>query len=140
MPAPSDNIVELLRENETFAGTPADTLATLAGESEEREIGAGEEPIRQGIRCGSVFLVIDGEFGVYVKDTPEDAPLARLGRGRVFGEIGAVSGIVATATVRALTASRVLVIPGAALHRAMRKTPALAESVLRSLARYLGKG
>lgn len=139
MPSDSD-LVELLSENETFAGTPLPTLTTLAAGSEERVLAAGDEPIRQGIRCGSVFLVIEGTFGVFVKGTPDDAPLARLGRGRVFGEIGAVSGIVATATVRALTDGRVLVIPGPALHRAMRQTPTLAEAVLRSLARYLGKG
>ena len=134
------DLVSLLSQNDTFAGTPAATLATLASGAVERALAAGEEPIQQGVRCGSLFLVIEGEFGVFVKDTPEDAPLARLGRGRVFGEIGAVSGIVATATVRAFTDSRVLEIPGPALHRAMRQTPALAESVLRSLARYLGKG
>lgn len=133
------DLVSLLSQNDTFAGTPASTLATLASGAVERSFAAGDEPIRQGVRCGSLFLVIEGEFGVFVKDTPEDAPLARLGRGRVFGEIGAVSGIVATATVRAFSDSRVLEIPGPALHRAMRQTPALAESVLRSLSRYLGK-
>jgi CRP-like cAMP-binding protein len=138
MPSETD-IVELLSGNETFAGTPPQTLASLAAEAVDRAIATGEEPIRQGVRCGSLFLIREGEFGVYVKETPADAPLARLGRGRVFGEIGAVSGIVATATVRALADSQVLVIPGAALHRAMRQTPALAESVLRSLSRYLGK-
>ncbi|MCB1090638.1 MAG: Crp/Fnr family transcriptional regulator, partial [Verrucomicrobiae bacterium] len=137
MPSESD-IVALLSENETFAGTPADTLAALAHEAEQRDVAAGDELITQGVRCGSIFLAIEGEFGVFVKETPSDAPLAQLGRGRVFGEIGAVSGIVATATVRALSAGRVLMIPGPVLHKAMRQTPSLAESVLRSLARYLG--
>jgi CRP-like cAMP-binding protein len=138
MPSESD-IVELLGGNETFADTPAQTLAALAAGAEECGFAAGDEPIRQGVRCGSVFLITEGEFGIFMADTPDDAPLARLGRGRVFGEIGAVSGIVATATVRALSEGRALVIPGAVLHRAMRQTPALAESVLRSLSRYLGK-
>lgn len=135
MPTQSD-IVELLRGNETFADAPESVLIELASRAEEQAVEAGQTLIRQGVKCGQVYVVLDGEFAVYINE--EETPVARLGRGRIFGEIGAVSGIDATATVRSLSAGTVLGIPDKALHGAMRHAPKLAESVLRSLSRYLG--
>ncbi|MCB1062598.1 MAG: cyclic nucleotide-binding domain-containing protein [Verrucomicrobiae bacterium] len=131
------DIVALLRENETFASAKASVLQQMAAGMEEHEVEAETVLIEQGIRCGSVFLVTEGTFGVYIDD--ETVPVAELERGRVFGEIGAVSGIEATATVKAITAGQVLEIPGKVLHQAMRDCHALAESLLRSLSRYLGR-
>lgn len=130
-------IVALLRENETFAAAATGTLEAIAGAMVERSVGAGTELIRQGVKCGSVFVVTSGEFGVFID--AESEPVARLGRGRIFGEIGAVSGIDATATVRSLSPGMVLEIPGPALHSAMRESPTFAASILRSLSRYLGR-
>ncbi len=136
MPDPSE-IIALLRENETFADAPVDTLTAIAGEMVDRTVTTGRELIRQGEKCGSVFVVTSGEFGVFIDAEPD--PVARLGRGRIFGEIGAVSGIDATATVRCLTPGNLLEIPGPALHQAMRQSPDFAASILRSLSRYLGR-
>ncbi len=132
-----DQIVALLRENETFATTPDAVLLTLAERMTENPVDTDTVLIQQGVHCSSVFVVTEGEFGVLVDGETE--PVATLGRGRVFGEIGAVSGIHATATVRALSPGRLLEIPGKVLHQAMRQSPALAESLLRSLSRYLGR-
>ncbi|MCB1232309.1 MAG: Crp/Fnr family transcriptional regulator [Verrucomicrobiae bacterium] len=131
-----DQIVSLLQQNDTFADAPEEILRDLASGMKERPVEAGTDLIEQGKKCGSLFAATEGDFGVFIDG--ESEPVAQLGRGRVFGEIGAVSGIKATATVRALSDGNVLEIPGPALHRAFAQSPKLAESVLRSLSRYLG--
>lgn len=131
-----DQIVSLLQQNDTFAEAPEAILRELAADMKERAVAVGEVLIEQGKKCGSLYAATEGEFGVFIDGDGES--IAQLGRGRVFGEIGAVSGMKATATVSAISEGTVLEIPGPALHRAFGQSPKLAESVLRSLSRYLG--
>lgn len=134
-----DAIIELLRENDTFSGVRDATLEKLADGATERTCEPGEELITQGVRSADLFVAIDGEYVVTIRDK-DDQPereVARLGHGRVFGEIGAVSGIGATASVRAAGEGKVLTIPGEHFHKVMSQSPRLAESVLRSMSRYL---
>lgn len=133
-----DQIVSLLEENDAFSGCSKEVLEELAVAIEERTVPAKTVLIEKGAKGGDVFVASAGEFGVFLSPDATE-PAVRLGRGAVFGEIGAVSGIEATATVSALREGRVLTIPGAELHSAMRRSPELAASILRSLSRYLGK-
>ena len=112
----TEEMVELLEANDTFDEVPRETLAELAEGASERDCSADEILIEQGIRCGDMFVVVEGDFAVLVKEK-DDEPgqeVARVGRGRVIGEIGAVSGIGATATVQSVNAGKVLSIPGRA--------------------------
>ena len=135
----SDTIISLLQENETFQGARLETLGKLAAGATEKTCEDGELLIKQGVRSADLFVAIEGEFAVTVRDR-DDQPereVARLGHGRVFGEIGAVSGIGATASVRSIGEGKVLLIPGDHFHKVMSQSPRLAESVLRSMSRYL---
>jgi CRP-like cAMP-binding protein len=139
-------IIALLRENETFATAPDHRLDELAAGFSERSCEAGETLIEQGTKGGILYLIIEGEFGVFVRGREQVAPsadpagpkVATLGRSHIVGEIGAVSGIPATATVRALTDGRVLELDEKLFQELMYHSPKLAESVLRSLTRYIG--
>lgn len=134
----TEEIAALMRANDTFSEVPGEALDELAAGATERSCAAGEDIIRQGVRCGDLFLVVEGGFAVSVADGTGggEREVAQLGRGRVFGEIGVVSGIQATASVRATTDGRLISIPGKHFHLVMHHTPRLAESVLRSMARY----
>ncbi len=139
-------IVALLRENDTFATAPLDRLEELAGGFYERECSVGETLIEQGKHGGKLYVIVAGEFGVFVRGRdqassgdPAGPKVATLGRGHIIGEIGAVSGIPATATVRALTDGRILELDERPFQELMYHSPRLAESVLRSLTRYIGK-
>jgi CRP-like cAMP-binding protein len=134
-----NDIISLLQANETFAGVSEETLAKLADGLTERECAEGELLIKQGTRSADLFVAVEGEFTVNVRDSDSEPEreVARLGHGRVFGEIGAVSGIGATASVRSVGSGRILMIPGDHFHRVMAQSPRLAESVLRSMSRYL---
>lgn len=129
-------IATLLGQTEAFAGCPTSVLEEIAGNLSETSVAPGSLLVEKGARCGDLFVVVSGEFGVFI-DPEAASPTVVLERGAVFGEIGAVSGIEATASVKALGDASVLVIPEPELHRHMRQTPELAASMLRSLSQYL---
>jgi CRP-like cAMP-binding protein len=139
-------IIALLRENDTFASAPDDRLAELASGFSERQVPQNEVLIEQGTHGGILYVIVEGEFGVFVRGR-EDAPgtdpagtrVAVLHRAHIVGEIGAVSGIPATATVCALADGLVLELEEKLFQELMYHSPKLAESVLRSLTRYIGR-
>ena len=139
-------IVALLRDNDTFATAPEDRLEELASGFTERSVAEGEVLIEQGTHGGILYTIVEGDFGVFVRgrdETPGTEPagtlVATLSRSHIVGEIGAVSGIPATATVRALSDGRILELDEKLFQELMYHSPRLAESVLRSLTRYIGR-
>lgn len=134
----TETIAALLGATDAFAGCPAPVLEEIAGGLSETAVAPGVQLVEKGAKCGDVFVAVSGRFGVFIAPEATE-PAVILERGSVFGEIGAVSGIEATASVRALEEASVLAIPVADLHRHMRRTPELAASMLRSLSQYLGR-
>ena len=139
-------IVALLRENDAFASAPQDRLEELPSGFVERPVTDGEVLIEQGTHGGILYAIVEGEFGVFVRGRdeapgtdPAGTQVAILSRSHIVGEIGAVSGIPATATVRALSDGRVLELEERLFQELMYQSPRLAESVLRSLTRYIGR-
>lgn len=134
-----DDLLELLRGSPAFEGVTRETLAELAEGAELRPCEPGDSLIEQGVRGESLFVAAKGIFGVYgrEKNEPAETKLNEMSRGRVFGEIGALSGIAATASVRAIEPGAVWEISVHHFHRVMAHSPKLAESILRSMTRYL---
>ena len=133
-----DEKVAIIRSCETFANAPDDTLEHLGQGFVERHCEEGENLIVQGERGGSLFLILEGEFGVFTaREGGGEDQVAMVAAGELCGEIGAVSGIDATASVRALSDGRVLELDEKRFHEAMYHSPRLAETVLRAMTRYL---
>src|SRR5215831_2183953 len=80
----------------------------LGGEEKfyRRKLGEGGVLVTQGATGDTLYLVLDGIFGVEV----DGEQVAEIGPGAIVGERGAL-GEARTATLRALTACRVAVIP-----------------------------
>lgn len=114
-----------------------ETLEQLADVCTEQDCKAGEVLIQQGKRGGHLYIARSGQYRVYVTEEGIQRELAVLGRGSVFGEIGVVSGVVATASVEAITDGQLLVMNENDFHHVMYHSPMLAESVLRAMQRYL---
>jgi len=132
----ANEIIELLRGGEAFAAAPQAALERVAAVAEERELFAGQELIAQGASGESLWILLEGDLEVLVSGQVAN----RIDqRGEVLGQISAVSQTPATATVIALTAGRALRIPHDKLHEAMLAHPELAASMLRSMAKYLGR-
>jgi hypothetical protein len=84
--------------------------ASLMGGEEKlyrRKLGEGAVLVTQGATADTLYLILDGVFGVEV----DGEQVAEMGPGTLVGERAAVEDGVRTATLRALTPCRVVVIP-----------------------------
>lgn len=129
-------LVNLLGQNEAFETAPAAALDTLVEAAEVCALEDGATLIQQGKTGESIWLLLKGELDVLVDG---DQANHILGKGEVVGEISAVSQTPATATVMSKGPVEALKIPQTALHEVMKTSPQLASSVLRSMAKYLGR-
>lgn len=89
--------VFLLKNSRLFADTPANVLASIAPIMNEVTYTDGQEIVRQGELGTSLFVLFDGQVGVYNGDTL----LAKLGKGDVFGELALLDAEPRSATVAA---------------------------------------
>lgn len=131
-----EELISLLGASEAFSSASRQALESLVDSGEVRTIEPGNELIRQGATGESIWLLLEGDLEVLVG--AETANRIQ-GRGEVLGEISAVSHSAATATVVARTEGSALCIPHQALNKAMENDPDLAASMLRSMAKYLGR-
>lgn len=127
------DILELISKTEPFSTAPESTRGELVKHFRELAVEPGAIVIEAGKSSSRLSIVTAGDFSVIVKGEV----VKTLSEGDVFGEIGAVSGIPATATVRAETAGTVLAISASDLHSVIYHSPKLAEALLRSLTQYL---
>lgn len=93
----ADEVVEMMPILDAVDDTPT-----------SRQLDAGETLFRQGDPGDRVYIVDEGEL-VVVREHADgsEAPLATVGPGDVFGEMGPFFGLPRTATVRATVTSRV---------------------------------
>ena len=129
-------LVSLLRKNESFETVPEEALENLLASAETCQLPDSTNLIHQGRTGESIWLLLEGGLNVFV-----DGDLVNQvsTKGEVLGEISAVSQTAATATVTSKGEVLALCIPQAALHEAMKTSPELAASMLRSMAKYLGR-
>jgi Cyclic nucleotide-binding domain len=81
----------------------------LAGYSklERRKLAEGEALVEQGAEGDDLYLLLDGVLGVEV----DGEEIAEMGPGTMLGERASLEGGLRTATLRAQTPCRVVVIP-----------------------------
>jgi len=130
---------ETLRRVPLFSGLPDDELATLATGLVDRPIPAGTLLFREGDPGGRSFFILDGEVEI-VKSlgTAEERLLAVRGPGSSLGEMELFSqGHLRTASVRAKSPLQVVEMSRADLENLLRRQPALAFEIVRTLSMRL---
>ncbi len=129
-PTDVESRLRTLRGAEFFDALPAATLEQLAEVVAERTYEAGELIVRQGDTGTELFVVSCGEVAVLVEREGE-APhqLARLGPGRVFGEVAAMTGERRMATIEALRNTSLLVVGQGDFQSVTQDSPELAARI-----------
>jgi len=101
-----DAVIEALRSVPGLRGQSDRVLAALAPLVDEIDIAVGQRLTREGVAGQEAFVVVDGDAEVFV----DGEAVATVGPGDFVGEMAMLDIGPRTATVRAKTQMRVLVI------------------------------
>jgi CRP/FNR family transcriptional regulator, cyclic AMP receptor protein len=123
--------VELLRKVPLFARCSKRELAEIATLADEVDLRQGKELIREGASGREFFVLLEGQADVL----KGGKRINEMGPGDFFGEIALVApSPVRTATVKATTPVRVLVVTAQNFRRLLAGSPQIKLKVLEALA------
>jgi SulP family sulfate permease len=92
----------------------------------QHDVGAAEVLFKEGDQSDSMIIVDSGEFEVYRETAGKAVRLKKVLPGAVLGEMGIYLGHRRTASVRAITEGRVMVLDQQGLTRIYAERPTLA--------------
>ncbi|MFY9586925.1 MAG: cyclic nucleotide-binding domain-containing protein [Actinomycetota bacterium] len=111
-------VIGLVRSLEPFRTLDDADAARLAKGSEWLSVAPGERIVKQGDEARSFFVVASGQVEVVENRRVR----GRLGPGSYFGEVALLADTPRTATVRAVTPTRVLELDRTAFDRVLAKS------------------
>ena len=95
-----------------FAGLDPEALDRLAGTMRSRRFRRGEVIFHLGDPGDALFVIVTGDVKISLpSETGEEAILATLGPGEVFGELALLDGAPRSASATALSATEIVVLP-----------------------------
>lgn len=121
-----------------FAGLAPDALEPLAASMRTRRFRRGEVLFHVGDPGDALFVVISGEVKISLpSETGDEAILASLGPGEVFGELALLDGAPRSATATALVATETVMLPRDRFQELMATEAAVRDALLASIATEL---
>ncbi len=131
-------LVESLARIPFFAGLDAPGLERVAAGTRSRRYRRGEVIFHVGDPGDALFIIVTGQVKISVpSETGEEAILATLGPGDVFGELALLDGAPRSATATALVAMEAVVLPRDRFRDLVATEPAVRDALLASLAAEL---
>jgi len=102
--ARSSSPIDILRNVEIFRPLSDDAKAFITEQMQAQSFEAGEVIVEQGAAGDSLFIIVEGAVGVWVKVASGDTiEVDRMGAGTFFGEMALLTGEARTASIKAVT-------------------------------------
>lgn len=134
----TEQAASYLKETTLFGDLAPDALARLAEHTIERTYKKGQLIFYQGDPAEALFVVIEGRVKVVVvSEEGAEMLLVTLQPVDVFGELALIDGEARSASAETLEPTKLLVLTRATFLRALQESPAMTESLLRSLGAVL---
>jgi CRP-like cAMP-binding protein len=133
VPTETRTVVEALAQLTLFADLTRPQLEEVAHTVGEEMFAEGQRVLRQGMRGGGFFIILEGAAQVMI----DGEERARLARGDFFGEIAALTGAAPTADVVATTLLRCLTISGPEIEQFLLDHPQVMLRMLKAEAHRL---
>ena len=128
----ADPRVERLRSVPLFGGCNEKELAFIASRTDEVDLPAGKVLTEKGKSGGDFFIILQGQAEV-----DADRGKRTLGPGDFFGEIALIDNGPRTATVKATTAMRCLVLGNEQFRDVLHQNGEIAVKILRAVTERL---
>ncbi|MEP7241899.1 MAG: ATP-binding protein [Devosia sp.] len=136
-PVAPDSTRDMLRRVPLFEGLADDDLIDLSESSKRYTAPPGLLFIEEGADGNALFVILSGEVEVTKRDGDRQIVLARRGAGDVLGEMSLLEQVPRTASVRTTAESELLEIDAGMFQDLLNKRPAIATSLLRTVAARL---
>jgi CRP/FNR family cyclic AMP-dependent transcriptional regulator len=121
-----------------FAGLDTPALERVAAGTRSRRFRRGEVIFHVGDPGDALFIIVAGQVKISLpSETGEEAILATLGAGDVFGELALLDGAPRSATATALAATEAVILPRDRFRDLVATEPAVRDALLASLAAEL---
>ena len=121
-----------------FAGLDDDAIERVASGTRTRRFRRGEVIFHAGDPGDALFIIVSGEVKIAIpSETGDEAILATLRPGDVFGELALLDGAARSATASALAATEAVVLPRERFRELIATEPAVRDALLASLAAEL---
>jgi CRP-like cAMP-binding protein len=121
-----------------FSGLGEDALERVATGTRMRRFRRGEVIFHAGDPGDGLFILVSGEVKISLpSETGDEAIIATLHAGDVFGELALLDGAPRSATATALIATEAIVLPRDRFHDLIATEPAVRDALLASLAAEL---
>jgi CRP-like cAMP-binding protein len=117
--------VDRLRSIPLFDGLSRKELERIGGWADEVDVPAGKRLLEQGRFAYEFFVIEDGSVEV----RQDRHPIATLGPGDFFGEIGLLEDVRRTATIETITPVRAAVFDTRGFSSMMSASPKVAERI-----------
>jgi len=130
---PQNAKVEALKRAPLFQGLSKRDLTALARVTEDLQVPAGTVLCKEGGLGREFFVIVEGSAEV----TRAGKRLATRGDGEFFGEIGLLTTATRTATVRATTPLRCLILTRGDFRRVLDENRSIERKVMAALAERL---
>jgi CRP-like cAMP-binding protein len=128
-------LVDSLARIPFFAGLDAPALERVAAGTRMRRFRRGEIIFHAGDPGDALFIIVSGEVKIALpSEEGDEAILATLRPGDVFGELALLDGAPRSATASALVATEVVLLPRDRFRELVATEPAVRDTLLASLA------
>jgi len=128
-------LAETLASVPFFSGLDAAGLDTIGRTVRTRRFRRAEVIFHLGDPGDALFIVMSGGIKISLpSDTGDEAILATLHSGDVFGELALLDGAPRSATATAIEATETLVLPRAQFRELIATEPAVRDALLASIA------
>jgi ATP-binding cassette subfamily B protein len=129
-------LADLLRVHSAFSKLPPSALNTMLTGMGTITLAPGEVVAREGEPAASMYIVESGKLAASVQSDGSSDPVRYLRAGDFFGEVSLHTRSPRTATVRAVTAARVLELPAATFSELVERHPEFRSRIEERIAIY----
>src|SRR3954452_11168179 len=132
---PAAPVSESIARIPFFAGLDTPALERVAAGMRTRRFRRGEVIFHVGDPGDALFILVSGEVKISLpSDTGDEAIIATLRSGDVFGELALLDGAARSATASALSATEAVVLPRDRFRELIDTEPVVRDALLASLA------
>ena len=131
-------LIDLLRYLHLFDQLEADELEIAARYMNLNEINKGEILFKEGEKGDYVCFIVDGTLDVVKQSTTgESVTITELSKGRSIGEMSVMGDFFRSATVKARTKARLVVLTQRNFELILEEFPKIGIIILRGISRLL---